>query len=357
MPPPAVGGSGLARRQLSAARGPVRSRGSGGRAQFRDGGDLPTASFAGQHESFLNVRGMDELLEACRQCFASVFTDRAIVYRNENGFDHLKIGLSVGIMKRCARTSPPAAWSSLSIPSSGFRDVVLVTGVWGLGERIVQGKVDPDEFHVHKPTFRAGHRCVLRRSLGSKQRQLVYGAEHTPNATVYVDTPASEQERFCLTDAEVLKLTGYAIRIEDHYSRLAPARIGPWTSNGPRMVPTASSIIVQARPETVESRRSAADVRVIPAAGSGPVLLEGRAVGERAASGVVRVVAGTGDLAAFRPGDVLVAADDQPGLGTGDEEGRRHRHRSRRPHLPRRHRRARARHSRHRRRRAARPGR
>ena len=273
--------------------------------------DLPTASFAGQHESYLNVRGLDGLVEACQQCFASVFTDRAIVYRNANGFDHLKIGLSVGVMKM-VRSDRAASGVIFTLDTeSGFRDVVFVTGAWGLGESIVQGKVDPDEFHVHKPTFRAGHRCVLRRSLGSKQSQLVYGDEHATNSTVYVDTPASEQERYCLTDAEVLKLTGYAICIEDHYSRLAgqdrPMDI-EWAKDGP----DGDLYIVQARPETVVSRRSTATFESFKLTGSGPVLLEGRAVGERAASGVVRLVAGAGDLTAFQAGDVLVAATTSP---------------------------------------------
>src|SRR6266508_4346854 len=148
--------------------------------------DLPTASFAGQHESFLNVRGIDELVEACRRCFASVFTDRAIVYRNANGFDHLKIGLSVGIMKM-VRSDVAACGVAFTLDTeTGFRDVVFVTGVWGLGESIVQGKVDPDEFDVHKPTFRAVSRCVLRRSLGGTQRRLVYGVGGGSGSTIYV---------------------------------------------------------------------------------------------------------------------------------------------------------------------------
>lgn len=273
--------------------------------------DLPTASFAGQHESFLNVRGVDGLFEACRQCFASVFTDRAIVYRNANGFDHFKIGLSVGVMKMVRSDRASSGVIFTLDTESGFRDVVFVTGAWGLGESIVQGKVDPDEFHVHKPTFRAGHRCVLRRSLGSKQCQLIYGDEHTPNATVYVDTTVEAQERYCLSDAEVLKLTEYALCIEDHYTRLAgqdrPMDI-EWAKDGP----DGELYIVQARPETVVSLRTAATFESFKLRGTGPVLLEGHAVGERAASGIVRLVAGAGDLAAFQPGDVLVAATTSP---------------------------------------------
>ena len=136
--------------------------------------DLPTASFAGQHESFLNVRGEAEVIEACRRCFASIFTDRAIVYRIDNGFDHFKVALSVGVM-RMVRADLASSGVIFTLDTkSGFRDVVFVTGAWGLGENVVQGKVDPDEFYVHKPTFRQGYRAVMSRTLGSKQMRLVY---------------------------------------------------------------------------------------------------------------------------------------------------------------------------------------
>jgi pyruvate, water dikinase len=273
--------------------------------------DLPTASFAGQHESFLNVRGLDDLFEACRQCFASVFTDRAIVYRNENGFDHLKIGLSVGVMKMVHSDQASSGVVFTLDTESGFPDVVFVTGAWGLGENIVQGRVDPDEFYVHKPTFRAGHRCVLRRSLGGKQRKLVYADGHGANSTVNIDTPLADRERFCINDAEVLKLADYALRIEEHYSRLAghdvPMDI-EWAKDGP----DGDLFIVQARPETVASRKSAAAFETFRLQGSGPVLLVGRAVGEKAASGAVCVIADPKDLATFRAGDVLVAETTSP---------------------------------------------
>lgn len=272
--------------------------------------DLPTASFAGQHESFLNISGVEALVEACRQCFASVFTDRAIVYRNVNGFDHLKVALSVGVMKM-VRSDLAASGVIFTLDTeTGFRDVVFVSGVWGLGESIVQGRVDPDEYYVHKPTFLIGHRAVLRRRLGGKQRQLVYG-DGTADPTTYMDTPADQRERFCLTDAEVLQLAGEAIRIEDHYSRLAgeerPMDI-EWAKDGP----DGGLYIVQARPETVAVRRVAAVAEIFKVQATAPALLEGRAVGERAASGTVRVVAQPSDLVAFRPGDVLVAATTSP---------------------------------------------
>ena len=183
--------------------------------------DLPTASFAGQHESFLNVRGAQEVFEACRRCFASVFTDRAIVYRNDNGFDHLKVGLSVGVMKM-VRSDRAASGVVFTLDTeSGFRNVVFVTGSYGLGENIVQGRVDPDEFYVHKATFRQGSRCVLRRRLGAKQQRLIYDQDRRGGGTRNVETSSADRDRFCITDREVLTLTACALRIEDHFSERA----------------------------------------------------------------------------------------------------------------------------------------
>ena len=273
--------------------------------------DLPTASFAGQHDSFLNVRGVTHLEEACRRCFASAFTDRAIVYRNANGFDHLKVGLSVGIMKM-VRSDRAASGVAFTLDTeSGFRDVVLVTGVWGLGESIVQGKVDPDEFRVHKPTFLSGKRCVLSRSLGGKQQQLIYGTDADAGSTFYVETPADKRDRFCVTDAEVLELTACALRIEEHYSRLAGERRAmdiEWAKDGP----DGALYIVQARPETVISRRSPSLIETYRVRSAAEPLIEGRAVGERAASGKVYHVASPADLAGFPPGGVLVASSTSP---------------------------------------------
>lgn len=273
--------------------------------------DLPTASFAGQHESFLNVRGADDLFEACRRCFASVFTDRAIVYRNDNGFDHLKIGLSVGVMKM-VRSDQAASGVVFTLDTeSGFRDVVFVTGAWGLGENIVQGRVDPDEFYVHKPTLRAGYRCVLRRSLGRKQQRLIYAESRGADSTVNVDTPQADRDRFCVSDAEVLKLADFAIRIEDHYSRRAghpmPMDI-EWAKDGP----DGSLYIVQARPETVASRKNVRASEAYSLKDKGRELLSGRAVGEKIAAGPVRVIADAAGLPLFQGGEVLVAETTSP---------------------------------------------
>jgi pyruvate, water dikinase len=273
--------------------------------------DLPTASFAGQHESFLNVRGEDAVVEACRRCFASIFTDRAIVYRIDNGFDHFKVALSVGVMKM-VRADLAASGVVFTLDTeSGFRDVVFITGSWGLGENIVQGKVDPDEFYVHKPTFRLGYRAVLSRALGDKELRLVYARGRGDASTRNVPTHRAERERFCLADAEVLELADDAIRIEDHYSKLAgqptPMDI-EWAKDGE----DGKLYIVQARPETVASRRAAGAFESYTLQASSPVLATGRAVGEKIASGIVRVIAEAHELGAFQPGEILVAATTTP---------------------------------------------
>jgi len=271
--------------------------------------DLPSASFAGQHDSFLNVRGAGALFEACRRCFASVFTDRAISYRIDHGFDHFKVALSVGVMKM-VRADRAASGVMFTLDTeSGFRDVVFITGVYGLGENIVQGTVDPDEFYVHKPTFRAGHRAVLSRSLGSKQLRMIYAKRG--GGTRNVAVPPAERARYCLNDAEVLKLAGDAIRIEEHYSQEA-GRPMPMDIEWAKDSGDGALYIIQARPETVVSQRASAVVESYALAGSGPMLVEGRAVGEKIAAGPVRVITDAARLSAFKPGEVLVAETTRP---------------------------------------------
>jgi pyruvate,water dikinase len=270
--------------------------------------DLPSASFAGQHESYLNVSGADDLFEACRRCFASLFTDRAISYRVDNKFDHFKVALSVGVMKM-VRADRAASGVMFTLDTeSGFRDVVFVTGVYGLGENIVQGAVDPDEFYVHKPTFRAGHRTVLSRSLGRKQLRMIYAAR---GGTENVAVPQAERDRFCITDAEVLKLAGDAIRIEQHYSKNAghpmPMDI-EWAKDGD----DGQLYIIQARPETVASQRAPTGLETYALGASGTALAKGRAVGEKIAIGPVRVITDVHHLADFKAGEVLVADSTTP---------------------------------------------
>ena len=272
--------------------------------------DLPTASFAGQHESFLNVRGAEALIEACRRCFASIFTDRAISYRVDNGFDHFKVALSVGVMKM-VRSDLAASGVIFTLDTeSGFRDVVFITGAYGLGENVVQGTVDPDEFYVHKQTLKNGHRAVLCRSLGGKQMRLIYtrgrGAT-TRNAS----TRKADRNRFCIGDAEVLELADYAVTIEDHYSKKAghptPMDI-EWAKDGD----DGRLYVVQARPETVASRRTQAVFETYTLKATGTVLATGRAVGEKIAAGKARLITRARDLRTFRPGEVLIAAATSP---------------------------------------------
>jgi len=295
-------------RQLAAEYGPDLSVAVRSSATAED---LPGASFAGQHETFLNIHGADRVLEACRRCFASLFTDRAVSYRIDQGFDHLGVAISVGIMKM-VRSDIASSGVMFTIDTeSGHPDVIFITGSYGLGENVVQGAVDPDEFYVHKPTFDQGYRTVLRRKLGRKQMQMVYAQGRGGQTTANVPTSDAERSRFCLADEEVLTLAGFAIAVENHYSRkaghLMPMDI-EWAKDGL----DGRLYLVQARPETVASQRPAAILREYHLRGSGPLLVTGRAVGAAVASGPVRMVAGAQGLSAFRPGEVLVADTTTP---------------------------------------------
>jgi pyruvate, water dikinase len=273
--------------------------------------DLPNASFAGQHESFLHVRGETDLFEACRRCFASIFTDRAIVYRIDNGFDHFKVALSVGVMKM-VRSDLAASGVIFTLDTeSGFPDVVFITGSYGLGDNIVQGTVDPDEFYVHKPTFAKGYRAIVRRALGKKQLRMVYARRHGMNSTRNMPTRPADRARFCIGDEDVLKLADYALRIESHYSQVAGRQMPmdiEWAKDGE----DGALYVVQARPETVASRRSAQALETYSLKGSGHVLASGRAVGEKIAAGIVRIIRDKRDLESFEPGGVLVADTTTP---------------------------------------------
>ncbi|MCB1540417.1 MAG: phosphoenolpyruvate synthase [Rhodoblastus sp.] len=276
--------------------------------------DLPTASFAGQHESYLNVQGETAVLEAVKRCYASLFTDRAIRYRIDNGFDHFKVFNSVGVMKM-VRSDVAASGVAFTIDTeSGFRDVVFVTGAYGLGENVVQGAVDPDEFYVFKPTYRAGKRTVLKRALGAKKLKMVLGAGGRAT-TRNVPTDKGDQRRFCIDDAEALEIAGHAIAIEDHYSAKAgapkPMDI-EWAKDGV----DGRIYIVQARPETVASRRDRNIVEEYRIGKHGRLLLEGRAVGAKIASGPARIIGATKDLAEFRTGEILVADTTSPDWGS-----------------------------------------
>jgi pyruvate, water dikinase len=272
--------------------------------------DLPGASFAGQQESFLNVRGERALLDACRHCLASLFTDRAISYRVDKGFDHFAVALSVGVQKM-VRADLGAAGVLFTIDTeTGFPDLVLINSAYGLGESVVKGRVDPDEFLVAKPALKQGFRPILKRAVGAKQEKLIY-ATRGGRSTRSVPVPAEERERLSLADDEVLTLARWGCRIEDHYSarsgRPTPMDV-EWAKDGR----TGELFVLQARPETVHARADKAAPEVFRLQGSGPVLLRGRSIGEKIGAGPVRLVRSVEGLQDFRPGEVLVADMTDP---------------------------------------------
>jgi pyruvate,water dikinase len=273
--------------------------------------DLPSASFAGQHESFLNVRGLAALEAAIRSCFASLFTDRAIVYRTQHGFAHRDVALSVGVQKMVRSDLASGGVIFTLDTETGFRDVVLVTGAWGLAETVVQGRVRPDEFWVHKPTLRAGFRSIIRRERGNKVVKLVY-AEGGTKAVRDVRVSGADRLRLILSDDDVLQLARWAVLIEDHYSAQAghptPMDI-EWAKDG-RL---GQLYIVQARPETAHSQVTSPTIALYRLRERGRLLLvSGKSVGAKIATGRARVIHSPAELHAFRPGEVLVAPMTDP---------------------------------------------
>lgn len=273
--------------------------------------DLPEASFAGAAETFLNVRGQEALLRAVHQCFASLFTDRAISYRARLGYDQLSVAISVGVQPMVRSDKASSGVIFTLDTESGFRDVVLVSSAYGLGEYVVQGVVTPDEWVVFKPTLKAGYRSIVGRKLGTKEVRLVYG--DGSRTTRSEATPAAERTQFSLTDDEVLKLARWACLIEEHYSKLAghpqPMDI-EWAKDGK----TGELFVVQARPETVHSGKTKKVVAQVYRLSNehGAPLVVGQAVGERIGCGRVRVVRDAGDLSKVEAGDVLVARLTDP---------------------------------------------
>ncbi|UPG96244.1 phosphoenolpyruvate synthase [Luteibacter aegosomatissinici] len=266
--------------------------------------DLPDASFAGQQETFLNVVGIDDVLHKVKEVFASLYNDRAIAYRVHQGFKHEDVFLSAGV-QLMVRSDVGASGVLFTLDTeSGFRDVVFVTGSYGLGEMVVQGAVNPDEFYVFKPTLKEGKPSVLRRSLGAKQQRMVYSDQ--PGERVRIEeTPAADRHRFCITDADVEELSRQALVIEKHYGRPMDVE---WAKDGN----TGKLYIVQARPETVKSRSHATTLERFQLNEKGKVLTEGRAIGQKIGSGKARVIRSLADMNKVQPGDVLVADMTDP---------------------------------------------
>jgi pyruvate,water dikinase len=271
--------------------------------------DLPDASFAGQQETFLNVVGIEDVLHKMKEVFASLYNDRAISYRVHKGFAHADVALSAGV-QRMVRSDLGAAGVMFTIDTeSGFSDVVFITSSYGLGETVVQGAVNPDEFYVHKPMLREGKRAVIRRNLGSKLIQMVFSGADEKAATgklvKTVDVPLEQRNRYSLTDAEVEQLAKYALVIEQHYGRQMDIEWGKDGTDG-------QLYILQARPETVKSQQAGKAEKRYKLKGKGSVLAEGRAIGQKIGTGPVRLVHSIAEMDKVQAGDVLVTDMTDP---------------------------------------------
>jgi pyruvate, water dikinase len=272
--------------------------------------DLPDASFAGQQETYLNVQGITALRETCKNCFASLFTDRAISYRVDKGFDHFKVALSIGV-QRMVRSDLACSGVMFTIDTeSGFRDAVIISAAYGLGENVVQGSVTPDEYTVFKTTLKSGHRPILQKSIGSKEFKLIYdtgGGKMVRNVPV----PPADRARFALNDDEILDLARWGCIVENHYSnkRGAPAPMDlEWAKDGK----TGELFIVQARPETVQSRKNLEVLESYHLGRRGKILAQGRSIGEKIATGRVRVIQNPQRIGEFQTGEVLVTDKTDP---------------------------------------------
>lgn len=271
--------------------------------------DLPDASFAGQQETFLNVVGIDDVLHKMKEVFASLYNDRAISYRVHKGFAHTDVALSAGV-QRMVRSDLGAAGVMFTIDTeSGFKDVVFITSSYGLGETVVQGAVNPDEFYVHKPSLKAGKVAVIRRNLGSKLIKMEFATPEEKAASgklvKTVDTATEQRNRYSLTDADVTELAQYALIIEQHYGRAMDIEWGKDGGDG-------KLYILQARPETVKSQQEGKAEQRYKLKGTGTVLAEGRAIGQKIGTGPVRIVHSLADMDIVQPGDVLVTDMTDP---------------------------------------------
>ncbi|MDD3175689.1 MAG: phosphoenolpyruvate synthase [Candidatus Nanoarchaeia archaeon] len=272
--------------------------------------DLPDASFAGQQETYLNIKGPNDLLNACKLCFASLFTNRAISYRVDKNFDHFSIGLSIGVQKM-VRSDLASSGVMFSIDTeSGFKDAVFITGAYGLGENVVQGAVNPDEFYVFKPTLRQGFKPIISKKIGEKAIRMIY-AEGGNKTVKNIDVPQSERKKFCISDEEVLILAKWAQQIEDHYSNLA-GHFKPMDMEWAKDGQSGQLFIVQARPETVQSRKDSAVLETHVLLETGKILVAGKSVGEKIGTGPVHVIKNVKDIGQFKKGEILVTDMTDP---------------------------------------------
>ena len=273
--------------------------------------DLPDASFAGQQETFLNVRGEENVIDACKRCFASLFTNRAISYREDKGFDQFKVALSIGIQKM-VRSDLASSGVIFTIDTeSGFKDAILITSSYGLGETVVQGEVNPDEFYVFKPTLKKKYNALLSKKLGSKEIKMIYREDGTKAYTKTVSVPENERDQYSISDKEILMLANWALIIEEYYTekkkKFSPMDI-EWAKDGV----SGELFIVQARPETVQSQKNKREIETYSLKEKGKVLASGRSVGEKIASGNANVIKSAKDIKKFKKGEILITEMTDP---------------------------------------------
>ncbi|MGM5484025.1 MAG: phosphoenolpyruvate synthase [Nanobdellota archaeon] len=272
--------------------------------------DLPDASFAGQQETYLNIRGIDEVIDACKRCFASLFTNRAISYREDKGFDHFSIALSIAVQKM-VRSDLASSGVMFSIDTeSGFKNSAFITGAYGLGENVVQGAVNPDEFYVFKPTLRENKKPILMKKVGEKEVKMVYTHDHK-HPTKNIKVAPEDRKRLCLSEEEVLELAKMAVKIEDHYSEKA-GHIKPMDMEWAKDGISGEIFIVQARPETVQSVKDNSVLKSYRLEGDGNVLIKGKSVGEKIGRGKAHVIKDVHNIKNFKKGEVLVTDMTDP---------------------------------------------
>lgn len=266
--------------------------------------DLPNASFAGQHDSYLNISGEAALISAVKKCFASLYTNRAIKYREDNGFVHGKVSLSVGVQKMIRSDKACSGVGFTLEPESGFRDIIHLSGVWGLGENIVQGTVTPDEFYIFKPMLKKGKQAIIQKKLGEKAKTMIYGPDEK-NPVINIPTSKEHREQFVLTNEEITRIANWAMIIEEHYQK--PMDI-EWAKDGL----SNEIFIIQARPETVQARRNPRIIKEYTLLDKGYLLARGEAVGSKIATGRARVLPSVVESAAIQPGDIIVTSITSP---------------------------------------------